>query len=67
MSQKDKYIMAVLGSNDFYSSHISVMECVEHILVCHKNIHEVWFNNEFIIGLLKMWPNLLDQRKKTVT
>ena len=34
---------------------------VEHKLLCLKNIHEVWFSNWFIIGLLKMWPNLLDQ------
>ena len=27
-----------------------------------KNIHEVWFDDEIIIGSLKMWPNLLDQK-----
>lgn len=29
-----------------------------------ENIHsfKVWFNNEFIICLLKMWPHLLDQK-----
>ena len=27
-----------------------------------KNIHEFWFFYEFIMGLLKMWPNLLGQK-----
>ena len=48
-------IMAISTSNDlFYSSHYSVMELVEHIRSCHKNIHEVQFINEFIIGFLIM-------------
>ena len=40
---KKIYIMAVFSSNDFYSSHVSVIEWVEHKLLCHKNICEVWF------------------------
>lgn len=27
-----------------------------------KNIPEVWLSDEFIVGFLKMWPNLLDQK-----
>ena len=54
---KNLCIMAVFSSNDFYSAHISVMEWAEH-----KQFHEVWFNNEFILGLLKMWPNPLAQK-----
>ena len=29
-----------------------------------ENIDEVLFNNEFITGLLKMWPDLQDQKYK---
>ena len=33
-----------------------------HPPVKNMYILEVWFNNGFIIDLLKMWPNLLDQK-----
>ena len=36
--------MAVLSSTYSYTSNFSLVE-VEHNLLCHKNIHEVWFNN----------------------
>lgn len=55
---------AVFSSNDFFSSHFSVLEWVEHI---HENIHKVWFNNEFIIGLLKLWPTLWVDGNLTAT
>ena len=42
------YIVTVKGSNQFCD------QLVEHKLLCHKNIHEVLFNDKFIIGLLKM-------------
>ena len=42
--------------------HFSVMEWMEHKLLCCKNHSWRWFNDEFIIGLLKLWPNLLDQK-----
>ena len=48
--------MAVFRSTDFYRSQFSVMEWVEHI-------HEVWFNNEIIIGLLAMTVHLLPKSK----
>ena len=54
------YIMAVFSSSDFHRSYFSMMEWVEHILHCY--IHEVCFNDEIIIGFLKMWPNLVDQK-----
>ena len=43
----------------FCSSHVSVINERNKNYFVTKNLHEVWFNNEFIIGLLKMWPNLL--------
>ena len=38
------------------------MEWVEDNYCVTKSIHEVSFNNEFIIGLLKMWSSLLAQK-----
>ena len=43
------HIMAVLSSSDFYSSvNLSVMEWVEHKLLCHKK--HSW-------SLVQWWPN----------
>ena len=38
------------SSNDFYSSHFSAMNEWNTNYFVTKNIHEVWFNNEFIVG-----------------
>ena len=46
--EKKMFIMAVFSSHDLSNSHFSVMEFVEHKILCHKNNHEVWFNNELI-------------------
>ena len=59
---KNMYIMAVFSSSDLYSCRVSVIEWVKNKLLCHKFIHEVWFSNYFIIGPLKMRPNLLAEK-----
>lgn len=38
--ERTSTLMAALRSNDFYDSHLSVMERVER-----QNIQEVWFSN----------------------
>ena len=50
---KNTYVMAFDSSSNFFSSHFSVMEWVEHVLLCRrKNIHEVGFKSEFIKHLV---------------
>ena len=49
----------VFSSSDFNSSHVSVMN---EWNTNYFNIHGVWFSNGFIIGFLKMGPNLLDHK-----
>ena len=51
---KSMFIMSVFSSNDLYTSHVSVMSEWNTNDFVTKSILEVWFNNEFIIGLLKM-------------
>ena len=48
------YIMAVLASIDFSNTHFSVMNEKNTNYFVTENICEVWFNNEFIPGILKM-------------
>ena len=56
---KIMYIKAVFTSSCFYSSHFSVnLNERKNTTLSQKNIHQVGFKSEFIMGLLKMWPNL---------
>ena len=54
--------MAVSSSNDSYSTHFLWQNSWNTNYFLRRNIHEVWLSNEFIIGLLEMWLNLLDQK-----
>ena len=44
-------IMAVLSSNDFYNSYLSVREWVEHKPLCHKSGEVKWRLVQYLIHL----------------
>ena len=51
--QRTRVCNGSLECDDINSSHFSMMRWPQK---------PVWFNNEFIASLLKMWPNLLDEK-----